>query len=66
MTVSAINGKMAFALRNVDTQDIEWLRGRLAQGGNAQSGHGQFWMAVLRELESAMRGHGASADKEKA
>lgn len=54
--------KIAFAFRNVDTQDLEWLAGRLGFGG-----HDQFWKVVIRELDSALRspvGERASPSKE--
>lgn len=42
--------RIAFAFRNVDTKDLEWLRGAIGDGG-----HGQFWKAVIRELDLALR-----------
>lgn len=41
---------IAFAFRNVDTKDVAWLIALLGDGG-----HGQFWKAVMREVDSALR-----------
>lgn len=53
------DGWIAFALRNVDESDIQWLLGRLDD-----SGHGKFWRAVLRELHTAVDGETLMGSKE--
>lgn len=51
MTMRRTRGDwIAFAFRNVDTKDMEWLAAKMDD-----SGHGQFWKSVIRELDGALR-----------
>jgi hypothetical protein len=55
MMDKSMDERVAFALRNVDTKDLEWLSTVIAMGGHAQSGHGRLWRTVIHELDTALR-----------